>query len=447
MNRLGKILIALIVVLLVASAACKLRDDSDATSSPEIPGPAETDVVGAEAAEDTPTPSAPTTPTPQKVEPHIPFPTPTPTPDPSTQVPAQADDLVETFEAELSVITSQVIELRGLPSLEETPFTFLTSQELRELIQADLLESYPPEESQIDQELYLALDFLDEDDDLFQMVSDLYSEQVVGFYDTDEKAMFIVSDREDLGPNEKLTFAHELTHALQDQHFDLDAFLPEDEENADRQRARLALVEGDATLSQSVYAVRHLSQEELLQLGVVTGEFTAFRQAAKILQEDLVFPYSSGTDFVSVLFGRGGWTAIDGAYQSPPESTEQVLHPERYRAGDSPVEVIIPGLVDSLEGEWLLLDSGVLGEFMLKVYLENFLSINGAAGAAEGWGGDSYKLLKQGPEGERLLVVLSVWDTEPDAVEFFDAYVGYIDEKGNGEWPLTLSEEEKRWWN
>ena len=123
------------------------------------------------------------------------------------------------------------------------------------------------------------------------------------------------------------------------------------------------------------------------------------------------------------------------------------MHPEKYVTGDSPVELRLPELAVSLGPTWDTLDSGVMGEFLFKAYLENFLNLGRAARAAAGWGGDTYALLRDNSTGERVLVSLSAWDTGADAQEFFDAYLIYVDTKSDGEWQLRVAEDTVRWWD
>ena len=168
--------------------------------------------------------------------------------------------------------------------------------------------------------------------------------------------------------------------------------------------------------------------------------------APRVLQEQLRFPYDTGLVFVNQIFRTGGWEAVDRVYRQPPQSKEQVMHPERYTSGDEPVEVALPDLAGTLGEDWEVLDTGVLGEFIIKTYLSNYLSFGQATEAALGWGGDTYSLMKNGDTGESIMVSLSAWDTLDDAQEFIGAYIRYIDRKGEGSWGLKVSADAERWW-
>ena len=168
-----------------------------------------------------------------------------------------------------------------------------------------------------------------------------------------------------------------------------------------------------------------------------------------VLRQSLAFPYVEGLAFVTTLLSSSGWDAVNAAYGDPPSSTEQVLHPEKYVAGEAPKPVDLPDVATGLGEGWEDVYSDVMGEFFLKTYLETRTSHGTAAYAAAGWGGDGFTLLR-GPDDEYTLVSLLVWDTRQDAREFFDAmaasdsisskgFLGFMDNRML--WVISPSEE------
>src|SRR5205823_1133055 len=138
----------------------------------------------------------------------------------------------------------------------------------------------------------------------------------------------LVSDGQ-FGPAEKDTFAHEFTHALQDQYFDLGKLSPKHPDNDDRSLAIQALIEGDAVLMQRLWAQQKLSQDEINQLGQGGADSKLF-SAPLFLREQLLFPYGDGFNFVRQTYQqRGGYVGVDDVFLHPPDSTEQILHPEK----------------------------------------------------------------------------------------------------------------------
>jgi hypothetical protein len=226
-----------------------------------------------------------------------------------------------------------------------------------------------------------------------------------------------------IGPTEKVTFSHEYTHALQDQNFDLKGLALDQIGEGDRALARLSLVEGDATLLMSYWATANLTQAETFQmLGESLDPKTTevLNAMPAVLREQLLFPYTTGLAFVQGL-QVGGWQGVNDAFARPPASTEQVMHPDKYAAGEAPVVVDLPDdLAKRLGTGWTAGLEDTLGEFSLKVWLENAGGGKGAATAAAasaGWGGDRVVLL-DGPDGATAVAISTSWDTAADAAEF-----------------------------
>ena len=313
---------------------------------------------------------------------------------------------------------------------------------MSERIRAVFEEEVDQEEVEVDRRILVLLGLLEPDLDLFQTYTDVYSEQVVGYYSPEDKEMVISTNTENLSPGDRVTYVHEYTHALQDQHFDLAASDKRLEEagNDDASAAFHALVEGDATLAMSAYAYASLTEDEFDQLSSSDGENSAFDDAPEFLQAAFLFPYVEGVEFVGQIFEHGGWDAIDAAFSDPPKSTEHILHFEKYLSGEDPLEVSL-NVLDGPEWDgWVEMDNDTLGEFVLSHMLKVFLSEDRAKEAAEGWGGDRYAYYED-DAGRQLLVVSTSWDTEADAMEFFDSYVAFMEaktEEGNWGGSITM---------
>ncbi|MEE9401390.1 MAG: hypothetical protein V3V32_05175, partial [Dehalococcoidia bacterium] len=169
----------------------------------------------------------------------------------------------DSLRQDLEQVSSDVVEIRGLTPKNEVEYRFVTSDQLRELLVSDFEEEYPQEEARIDQEVYVLLDLMEQDQDLYTILVDVLSEQIAGFYDYASGELYVVGDRDELGPMERVIFAHEYAHALQDQHFDLSSLPLQEEGDSDLSTAALSLTEGDALLAQSSYMLDYLSADEL----------------------------------------------------------------------------------------------------------------------------------------------------------------------------------------
>jgi hypothetical protein len=251
----------------------------------------------------------------------------------------------------------------------------------------------------------------------------LLTEQVAGYYDPRIQEFFL-ADWIDLEA-QKPVMAHELTHALQDQHFNLRRFQHWPKGDSDAELAAHALIEGDAVLAMTIYMARNplvaLSFRRVMDSDKTSSE--QFKQAPRFLRESLVFPYIEGGEWATHVYKRGGWSAISKAFTELPESTEQVMHPEKYSAHEPPVRVSLPDVRSLLGLRWKRVNYDVTGEWNYYLILDQFLnSPLESKRAAAGWGGDRYEIYEGPKPGEVFMAQLTVWDSENDAREFFDAY-------------------------
>jgi hypothetical protein len=319
----------------------------------------------------------------------------------------------------LQRIEQQVQQLRGLNAKSQVPLRFLDQQGLSKYLAQNFDRDYLPNERESDQKLLSTLGVLNQGDNVVQILLDLLTEQVIGTYSADDKVMYVVGGASSFGPDEQVTFAHEFTHSLQDQYYDLNKLLPKHGDNDDRSEAIQALVEGDAVLIQRLWAQSALSPAELGQLGQSGSDSSSkLFQAPNFIREQLLFPYGDGFNFVRQMYQAGGTGAVDEVFRNPPDSTEQILHPDKYRAHEKPVPVAVPDLSGSLGQGWRQINQNTLGEMALRLMLEEYTDANRASRAAAGWGGDRWALLEK--DGRQALVLATTWDTPNDAREFFD---------------------------
>ncbi|HEV2905108.1 MAG TPA: hypothetical protein VGW32_08680, partial [Pyrinomonadaceae bacterium] len=224
---------------------------------------------------------------------------------------------------------------------------------------------------------------------------------------------------------QKPIMAHELVHALQDQHFNLRRFEQWPDGDSDAQLAAHALIEGDATLAMSQYVMKNPLRalgflKSISQSGMASEELN---KAPRALRETLLFPYQEGMTWARVVHQYGGWSNVSKSFTNLPQSTEQILHPEKYFVNEAPVTVSLPDIRTSLGRGWRRIESDVNGEWSLYLILDQFLkSSPDSKRAAAGWGGDRYAVYEN-QRGQVVYVSVSAWDTEKDAREFFDAYV------------------------
>jgi len=320
-------------------------------------------------------------------------------------------------------IAAQVSEIRGLDSPDRVEPTVID----RETVTKNLLEEFdtdnPPEQIAVTERIYKALGLLKPDDSLRDLYLELQGSQVIGYYDPTKKELFIVSHDGGLGPTERLTYAHEFVHELQDLHFDLNGLgLEQLVGDSDRRLARLSLVEGDATSAQTAWMIANLTPEELGQVAAEASDpalLEILTRLPPVLLETSLFPYQAGATFVAGLKSDSGYAPVDAAYRRLPASTEQIIHPDAYQNAEMPIPVSVPAnLPERLGTGWSIVAEDTLGELEIRVWLR----AGGEAGdvarvAAEGWGGDRLALL-DGLGGASILVWITAWDTGADRGEF-----------------------------
>lgn len=351
-----------------------------------------------------------------------------------TEAPTESelpDDMVRS----MSLIESQVSKLRGISTEEEIAKELISEEDLEEIVREDFFADYSDEDAARDAQILAALGLLPYDFDLKSFYNELYSEQIAGFYDDEEQAMYVVQGA-GFGGYEKMTYAHEYTHFLQDQAYDLEngLGLNDDACEADSERcaAITALIEGDAVMSEYLWFQNHGTRADYNDIVEMYENYESpvLDSAPPYMSADLYFPYDIGLTFVQLLFDEGGYEAVDEAYANVPVSTEQILHPERY-PDDVPLAVDLPDLTEVLGGDWYLYDQNVMGEWytfliLNKAYETAFqLEEETAAAAAEGWGGDAYAFYLNPDTDDVIFVMDTTWDTTQDANEFADAFIAY----------------------
>ncbi len=354
-----------------------------------------------------------------------------------------------------------VADVRGLPFKESVRPKLMDRGDLQKQMIQLVNEDYTDAEFHLMQQWLTAFGMAPAGLDAKKTIIDLHSEEVAGFYNPKNKDMVLIKEPEVqkkglLGAlfggggdgfdkaEQKTTLSHELVHALQDQQFDLLKMDGAVEHDDDMILALTALIEGDATvvmladMQRDTDDPREIIRTPPQMADLLFGTMKAMmpfasgktmRNAPAIFKESLLFPYHKGTVFVLHQTNSGGWKAVDNAFRDPPTSTEQVLHPEKYRKRDEPVQLEFPDLQPALGDGWKHLGSNVMGEFQTIVLLRG---VKGADKAAAGWDGDAYAIYESA-EKKPALVWASTWDSATDAKEFFQAYQSVVTKKlGDG---------------
>jgi hypothetical protein len=322
-------------------------------------------------------------------------------------------------------VEANVTEIRGLAPLTAVDPILMSRTELRQRLQEGTY--YSREDALHDLLVLYSFDFVPRHFDLYGLAHRYFGDNIAGFYDPATKEMVIISSSRDVNALEQWVYAHEFMHALQDQHFGL-AFVSDTSIGNERQLARRALAEGEAELLQKLYVERgYFDREELIEIFNISQRMRQREVTGipPVLINSFLFPYTAGLDFVETVYGRGGWAAVTAAWHNPPQSTEQILHPQRYLAGDTPQLVSLPPLTDTLGVGWELITEDVFGEFYLREFLAQRLNQAEVDVAATGWGGDRYAVYWHADQDQVVMVLRHAWDTLQDANQFAGAFGNY----------------------
>ena len=323
--------------------------------------------------------------------------------------------------ATLDEVLRETSEIRGLAVLRPVKSGAQSRADIERMLLRRLDEDQRAERARAGELSAKKFGLLPEDFQLRPFLVALLTEQILGYYDPKTQYFYLADWIEVDG--QRPVMAHELTHALQDQHFDLRRFEKWPDGDADAELAAHALVEGDASLAMMLYVMRDFKRAAGM-LRSASASSPQLERAPRAVRESLAFPYDKGLEWATQVYRRGGWAAVSAAYKELPQSTEQILHVDKYLAREAPLKVELTDLSPSLGAGWRRIDTDVSGEWGYYLVLDQFLKDDKRSRrAAAGWAGDRYALYEHARTGQTVLAHVSAWDTEQDAGEFFDAYV------------------------
>jgi len=338
------------------------------------------------------------------------------------------------FLAAADEVLEQMSEITGLKLITPLKKSLRSREEIRAYVIKQMNEEKNPAERYADARTAEAFGLLPRGFDLDTFMVNVLTEQVEGLYDPKAQEFYIA----DWSPpgDQRMVMAHELTHALEDQHFHIEAWSRAARPNEDAEIARDAVLEGSAMAAMVDYLMlgtgRSLKDLPEFDPSMLLGELEStptLKSAPPFLRDALIFPYISGLNFSAAILRNSGWPMLSGVFEKPPVSTQQILHPGLYKSGKVPSTVSLPSLEKMLGKDWAKLDENILGEFGWKEVLKQFLDDDRAKALAAAWDSDRYATYEQ-KETKKLMLVTSLrLDSEVHSDRFFGQYSEALEKK------------------
>jgi hypothetical protein len=364
--------------------------------------------------------------------------------EPSSDSTGRAETLLSSADS----VLAEMSHITGLAIKAPLKKQIVSRPEMEKYLYENLRAEYTDEEIHAQEALLKALGLVSPEFDLEKFVINFYTEQAAGVYDPRHKVMLIADW---LDPNlQRMVLAHELTHALQDQNFNLTQYLHGARENQDATTARQSVSEGYATaaMMQSMLGDIDLGQMpslEPLLAGAVSKqmeEFPAFTSAPFFFRLQALFPYTHGMSFIQAGLARGGWKKLSELFEHPPSSTKEIFEPQFYFQGKTLPEISLPQ-PPPLEGVagLRMLEENVIGQLGYYALLGQLISETEAKQVAPGWLADRYILYEYegATPGRYALAARTRWMSPESALAFFRDYHTILGRKDPGLTPDSRS--------
>jgi hypothetical protein len=325
-------------------------------------------------------------------------------------------------------------EITGLSLVSPLKKTLRSRDEIRAYVIRQMDEDKDAAQRYADAKSAEAFGLIPKNFDLDSFMVELLTEQIAGLYDP-KAHEFYIADWIPLN-DQRMVMAHELTHALQDQHFKIETWMKAARPNDDAELAREAFLEGSATAAMVDYLLEGTGKSVIsmpeFDPSILTGDIgntPSLQKAPPFIRDTLVFPYFSGMTFTVAALKPNGWTALARVFSNPPASTQQIMHPALYKSGHVPERVTLPAIDGKLGKDWKKLDDNLMGEFGWLEVLKQFLDEARAKPLAAAWEGDRYQLFEN-QSSKRLLLVTRLHLAGPEqAARFFGQYSEVLQKK------------------
>jgi hypothetical protein len=337
---------------------------------------------------------------------------------------------------QINSIVQSLSEITGLSEKHTVPYGRMSKRQLRHFLNKRIKKTLKPEEIYADELALKMFGFVPPDFDLRKSTIDLLTEQAAAFYDYDEKKLFLLDNSSTA--SETVTLAHELAHALADQHFHLANFMDDTPSNDDENLAHSAVVEGEASWLMVAYTLKQAGQNPVPTADALSAivdsssgsmdEFPVLKEAPLYIRQSLLFPYTEGTKFFNAVYKRLGRQAFMAVFTDAPIDSSQIIHPDRYFAHEQPTRPALPQAATLKTAEEIT--QGSVGEFDHSMLLRQFAGEEQASALAPHVRGGQFRIVAAGKDRKPVLQYSSEWDSSEEASAFFKLYPKFL----SGKW-------------
>lgn len=338
------------------------------------------------------------------------------------------------FAAAADEVLAQMSEITGLGLRSPLKKSLRSREEIRAHVVQEMNEDKDTAERYAGARSAEAFGLLPKGFDLDSFMIDLLTEQIAGLYDP-KAHEFYVADWIPID-DQRMVMAHELTHALEDQHFQIEGWVKAARPNDDSELAREAVLEGSAMAAMLEYLLqgsgRSLQDLPDINPALLVGDMAdtpLMKKAPPFLKDALIFPYLEGLTFSAAVLKPTGWEGLTHIFAKPPVSTQQIMHPGLYSSGKVPAPIALPSMEKTLGADWSKLEENAMGEFGWKEVLKQYLGEARAKSLAAAWDGDRYAVYEQKQTKRLLLITRERLASQEQAERFFGQYSEALEKK------------------
>ena len=346
--------------------------------------------------------------------------------------------------AEIDDSLDRLSKITGLKQVKKVQYDTIDKPRLKAFLEQQIKDEVKPDEIRTEELALKKLGLVPQNFDLAKNTVDLMTEQAAAFYDYRKKKLFLMEAAAASDGDQTTVLAHELAHALADQHFNLNKYLHRGKTD-DSSLARMAVMEGQATWLMYEVQAQKMGQslttspaivEAMSQASDPGGQFPVLSQSPLYMRESLLFPYMQGLKFQQAVIVKMGKAGFAEVFRNPPENSQEILHPEKYMNRAAVKPPAMP--VIETRSAYRELTNGSIGEFDHSILIQQYTGKTEAATLSPHWKAGAFELLEEKKKRHTVLLYASEWDDAASAQQMFEAYRRVL----KGKWKTLVVKKE-----